>query len=71
MAKQSTLLRSDEISFVTKNDFHNLQILHDMCLCRLLGGCSSMSHCIERLLSDISSWEDEAGKNSKMSRGCW
>ncbi|KAG6760061.1 hypothetical protein POTOM_036561 [Populus tomentosa] len=39
------------------------QILHDMCLCWLLGVV--LPHLT--VFSDISSWEDEAGKNLKMS----
>ena len=42
------------------------QILHDMCLCWLLAVV--LPHLT--VFSDITSWEDEAGKNLKMSPVC-
>lgn len=62
LVKQSVLLVIEiEIIFTIMISSH-LQIFYDVCMCWLLGSCSSTSYCFKGLLTDSPSWEDEAGE---------
>ncbi|XP_024971318.1 DEAD-box ATP-dependent RNA helicase 18 isoform X2 [Cynara cardunculus var. scolymus] len=57
---------SQLVDFFIKNKSKKIILLHDLCLCGLLGGCTSTSCCPEGVVFNFSSWEDEAAREKAL-----